>query len=55
MNGRWYTVLLLWVVPAVGIGASVAWFNANPIAIMVCLSAILLGALYLLTYTERFS
>jgi hypothetical protein len=54
MNGRWVTVLLLWVVPAVGIGATIAWFRSNPVSIMVCLGAIVLGALYLLTYTERF-
>jgi hypothetical protein len=54
MNGRWLTVLLLWVVPAVGIGATVVWFSANPLAIMAGLSAIIVGALYLLTYTERF-
>jgi len=54
MNGRWLTVLLFWVVPTVGIAATVVWFSANPVAIMVCLSAIILGALYLLTYTERF-
>ncbi|HTW40490.1 MAG TPA: hypothetical protein VMF04_06535 [Thermoplasmata archaeon] len=54
MNGRWVTVLLLWVVPAVAIGATVAWFNSNPLAIMIALSAMILGALYLLTYSERF-
>jgi hypothetical protein len=55
MNGRWWTVLLLWAVPAVGIAVTVEWFGTNPISIMVCLSAIILGALYLLTYTERFN
>ncbi|MGA8541973.1 MAG: hypothetical protein WB947_00295 [Thermoplasmata archaeon] len=55
MNGRWLTVLLLWVVPAVGIGATVVWFNSNPVSVMVCLGAIIVGALYLLTYTDRFA
>jgi|HubBroStandDraft_1064217.scaffolds.fasta_scaffold00738_21 hypothetical protein len=54
MNGRWVTVLLLWVVPAIAIGATVVWFSSNPVAIMIALTAIILGALYLLTYTEKF-
>jgi hypothetical protein len=55
MNGRWYTLLLLFVVPIVGIAATVAWFSANPLVIFVAIGAIVLGALYLLTYTETFA
>jgi hypothetical protein len=55
MNGRWYTVLLLWVVPAAGIGVTIAKFASNPVAIFVCIAAIIVGALYLLTYTDRFN
>ncbi|MGI0070478.1 MAG: hypothetical protein ACRECT_00115 [Thermoplasmata archaeon] len=54
MDGRWVTFLLLFVVPAVGIGATVEWFHSNPVAIMVAVGALILGALYLLTYTESF-
>ncbi len=52
MDGRWFTLIFLFAIPAVGIAATVAWFSANPVAIMIGLSAIILGALYLLTYTE---
>jgi hypothetical protein len=55
MDGRWVTALLLFVVPAVGIAATILWFSSNPIAILVALSAMILGAFYLLTYTESFA
>jgi hypothetical protein len=47
-------VILLFIVPAIGIGATVAWFNSNPLAILVGFAAISVGAFYLLTYTETF-
>ncbi|MGI0128688.1 MAG: hypothetical protein ACREDE_07905 [Thermoplasmata archaeon] len=55
MDGRWYTLILLFGIPAVGIAATIAWFSANPLAIFVALGAIVLGSLYLLTYTETFA
>jgi hypothetical protein len=36
-------------------GVTVVWFASNPIAILVELGAMIVGALYLLTYTDAFS
>ena len=55
LDGRWVTVLLLMVAPAVAIGATVAWFSSNPIVILVAIAAMILGAFYLLTYPETFA
>jgi hypothetical protein len=55
MDGRWFTVLFLFIVPAIGIAASVLWFASNPIAIFVAFSAMVAGGFYLLTYTDSFS
>lgn len=55
MNGRWFTLVFLFAIPVVGIAATIAWFSSNPIAIFVALGAIVMGALYLLTYTETFA
>jgi hypothetical protein len=54
MDGRWLTVLLLFIVPIVGIGATMEWFSSNPLAILVAMGAMVMGALYLLTYTDTF-
>ncbi|HTZ62465.1 MAG TPA: hypothetical protein VMC82_07500 [Thermoplasmata archaeon] len=55
MDGRWVTAILLFFVPVVGIAATVVWFSSNPVAIMVAIAAMILGGLYLLTYTESFA
>jgi hypothetical protein len=55
MDGRWLTVLLLFLVPAAGIAATIAWFHSNPVAILVAIAAMILGGLYLLTYTDTFA
>jgi hypothetical protein len=55
MDGRWYTVILLMVVPAAAIGATVVWFASNPFAILVAIGAMIIGAFYLLTYTDAFT
>ncbi len=55
MDGRWFTVLVLLVVPAVAIGATVVWFASNPVAIFTALAAMVAGALYLMTYTDSIS
>ncbi len=55
MDGRWVTALLLLGVPLVGVIASILWFGSNPLAIMVAISAMILGLLYLLTYSETFA
>ncbi len=55
MDGRLLTVLLLFLVPAAGIAATVAWFSSNPVAILVAIGAMVLGGFYLLTYTDTFA
>jgi hypothetical protein len=54
MDGRWFTVLFLFVVPAALMGVTVVWFAANPVAILAEIAAMIVGGLYLLTYTESF-
>ncbi|MGA9839759.1 MAG: hypothetical protein WBF81_07180 [Thermoplasmata archaeon] len=54
MDGRWFTVIFLLIVPSILIGATVVWFASNPIAILVEIGAMVLGAFYLLTYTDTF-
>jgi hypothetical protein len=55
MDGRWLTFILLFLVPAAGIAATIAWFSSNPVAILVAIGAMILGGFYLLTYTETFA
>jgi hypothetical protein len=55
MDGRLFTVLLLFVVPAALIGVTVFRFSANPVAIFALLAAMVVGGFYLLTYTESFA
>jgi hypothetical protein len=55
MDGRWFTVIALFIVPAVGIAATIVWFASNPIAIFTAFAAMIAGAFYLLTYTESFT
>jgi hypothetical protein len=55
MDGRWFTVLFLLVLPAALIAASVIWFASNPIAIFSAFAAMIAGAFYLLTYTDSFA
>ncbi|HXW66385.1 MAG TPA: hypothetical protein VEL82_00650 [Thermoplasmata archaeon] len=55
MDGRWFTVLALFVLPVVAIAATVVWFSSNPLAIFAAIAAMIAGALYLLSYTESFA
>jgi hypothetical protein len=55
MDGRWFTVIVLLIAPAVAIAASVIWFASNPIAIFTAFAAMIAGAFYLLTYTDSFT
>ena len=55
MNGRWVTAFFLLLVPIVGIAATILWFSSNPVAILIALSAMILGSFYLLTYNETFA
>ena len=54
MDGKLVTGIGLLVVPAVLLGATVAWFSSNPIAIFALISVMLVGSMYLLTYREAF-
>ncbi len=55
MDGRWFTVFFLFLAPIVAIAVAVVWFSSNPVAILAAIAAMILGALYLLTYTESFA
>jgi len=55
VDGRFLVVGLTLVLPAVLIAATVAWFSTNPLALLALFSVMLLGSLYLLTYSDTFS
>lgn len=55
MDGRWFTVIFLFLLPMLGIAATVAWFSSNPVAIVVAFGVMILGGFYLLTYTDSFA
>ncbi len=55
MDGRWVTFFLLIVLPAALIGITIEFFSSNPVSIFTLLAAIVVGAFYLLTYTEAFA
>jgi hypothetical protein len=54
MDGRWFTVLFLELLPLVLIGVTVEFFSLNPLAIFVCLAVMIVGGFYLLSYTSSF-
>lgn len=54
MDGRLITVLGLLVLPGALIGLTVVEFHSNPVSIMGLLSVMVVGAFYLLTYTDSF-
>ncbi len=55
MDGRHYTVLFLLALPAVLIGVTVGWFASNPLAIFALLTAMVVGAFYLVSYNTSFA
>ena len=55
MDGRIVVVALTIVLPAILIGVTVGWYSTNPISMLILFSVMLLGSLYLLSYTETFS
>lgn len=55
MDGRLFTVLAFLVVPAIVIGATVAFFSSNPVTIVAAMAVMIVGAFYLLTYRETFA
>jgi len=54
MDGKLVTGIGLLAVPAVLLGATVAWFSSNPVSIFALIALMLVGAFYLLTYRETF-
>jgi len=55
MDGRFFTVLALLVLPAALIGVTVFEFHSNPFAIFLLVAAMIVGSFYLLSYTESFA
>jgi hypothetical protein len=54
VDGRIIVVGLTLVLPAILMIATVEWFSTNPISMLILLSVMLLGCLYLLSYTDVF-
>ena len=54
MDGRAVTVVATFLLPAVLIGITVWKFASNPLAILILISTMVAGAVYLLTYRESF-
>ena len=55
MDGRLFTVLVLLVLPAALIAVTVKEFHSNPVAILGLIAVMVVGALYLVSYTESFA
>jgi len=55
MDGRLVTVLALLVLPAALIGVTIAEFSSNPVSILALIAVMLVGAFYLVSYTESFA
>jgi fumarate reductase subunit C len=54
MDGRWFTLVFLLILPAALIGVTVWRFAANPLVIFILLVAMVAGGFYLLSYTSSF-
>jgi hypothetical protein len=54
MDGRLIAALLTLLLPAVLIGVTVVYFSLNPVAILVLISVMVIGTMYLLSYTDTF-
>jgi hypothetical protein len=55
VDGRYLVVGLTLVLPAVLIAVTVAWFSANVVTMLILFAVMLVGCLYLLSYTDAFS
>jgi hypothetical protein len=55
VDGRIVVVGLAIVLPGVLMGATVVWFSTNPLAMLGLFATMLLGGLYLLSYSDTFS
>jgi len=54
MDGRWFTVVFLEILPIVLIGVTIWKFASNPLAIFALLATMVAGGFYLLSYTSSF-
>ncbi|HXQ48193.1 MAG TPA: hypothetical protein VN842_00230 [Thermoplasmata archaeon] len=54
MDGRWFTVVFLEILPVLLIAVTVWKFASNPLSIFGLLAAMVAGGFYLLTYTSSF-
>jgi hypothetical protein len=52
MNGRLVAGLLVLLLPAVLIGVTAVYFGSNPLSILVLVTLMIVGSLYLMTYPE---
>jgi len=55
MDGRLFTVLFLFLLPAALMGVTIVWFASNPVSILVLFAVMIAGGFYLLTYQESFA
>jgi hypothetical protein len=55
IDGRWFTVIFLFLLPAVLVAVTIWRFSSNPLAIMAEFAAMIAGAFYLLSYTDAFT
>jgi hypothetical protein len=54
MDGRWFTVIFLEILPLVLIGVTIEFFSLNPLSIFILLALMIVGGFYLLSYTSSF-
>jgi hypothetical protein len=54
MDGRVFTLLLTQLLPAGLIGVTIWRYAANPVALVALLVVMVVGGLYLLTYSDSF-
>ena len=54
MDGKLWTFLLAILLPAALIGVTVAVFSSNPLSILILITVMVGGVLYLLTYTDAY-
>jgi|HubBroStandDraft_1064217.scaffolds.fasta_scaffold356508_2 hypothetical protein len=54
MDGRWFTVIFLEILPLVLIGVTIEFFALNPLSIFILLALMIVGGFYLLSYTSSF-
>jgi hypothetical protein len=54
MDGRYVTVLVAFLLPAILIGVTVWQFGSNPLSILILLLVMVGGAIYPLTYPELY-